>query len=53
MYNSEAFVSEAITTVLNQTHKNWELILIDDYSNDKTLEMAQSFTEENLSLIHI
>ncbi|WP_284041099.1 glycosyltransferase family 2 protein [Jejuia spongiicola] len=50
MYNSEAFVSEAITTVLNQTHKNWELILIDDYSNDKTLEMAQSFTEENSNI---
>ncbi len=44
-YNSESFISETIKSVLNQTHKNWELILIDDYSNDKTLEIIQPFLE--------
>jgi glycosyltransferase involved in cell wall biosynthesis len=44
MYNSEAFISEMIHSVINQTHKNWELLLIDDYSTDKTIEIATSFS---------
>ena len=47
MYNSEAYISETINSVLNQTYTNWELILIDDFSSDKTLEMMQPFTSKN------
>ena len=43
MFNSEAFISETIDSVINQTYKNWELILIDDDSTDKTLEIVQEF----------
>ena len=43
MYNSESFISETINSVLNQTHLNWELLLIDDCSNDKTIEIASQF----------
>ncbi|WP_203226856.1 glycosyltransferase family 2 protein [Confluentibacter flavum] len=43
MFNSEAYISEAINSVINQTHINWELWLIDDASTDKTLEIVQSF----------
>jgi teichuronic acid biosynthesis glycosyltransferase TuaG len=53
MHNSEAFLSETINSVLNQTYKNWELFLIDDCSTDNTLEMAQSFsnTYTNIELL--
>ena len=44
MNNSEIFISETITSVLNQTYKNWELLLVDDGSTDKTNEIAESFT---------
>jgi len=44
MYNSEAFISEMIHSVINQTHKNWELLLIDDHSTDKTIKIATSFS---------
>ncbi len=33
MFNSEAFISETINSVINQSYQNWELLLIDDCSN--------------------
>ena len=53
MYNSESFISETINSVLNQTHLNWELLLIDDCSNDKTIEIASQFmaTTPNIKLL--
>ena len=47
MFNSEAFISETINSVVNQTYKNWELILIDDCSNDKTLEILKQFIPQH------
>ena len=50
LYNSEAFISETIQSVLNQTYSNWELILIDDCSRDNTLNIANKFTLENTNI---
>jgi len=50
MYNSEAFISGTIDSVINQTYKNWELILIDDCSNDKTLKIVKTFINQNTSI---
>ena len=47
MFNSEAFISETISSVINQTYKNWELFLIDDFSTDKTLEIVNQFLSQN------
>lgn len=47
MFNSEAFISETINSVINQTYKNWELLLIDDFSTDKTLEIVIQFLIHN------
>ena len=35
-FNSEKFISETILSVQNQTHNNWEMIIVDDCSTDKT-----------------
>lgn len=53
MYNSEAFISETIDSVINQTYKNWELILIDDCSTDDTIKAIQPFLDSgpNIKLI--
>lgn len=42
-YNHEKFITEAIESVLNQTHKNFELIIIDNYSTDNTEDIVRSY----------
>lgn len=53
MYNSEDFISETIGSIINQTYSNWELILIDDFSRDRTLQTIKPFLKEysNIRLI--
>jgi len=47
-YNSEDFLSYAILSVLNQSYRNWELLLLDDGSTDSSLSIAKSFTDERI-----
>jgi len=42
-YNSAHFISDAIRTVLNQTYRYYEVIVIDDGSSDETAEILKSF----------
>lgn len=51
-YNSEKFITETIQSVQNQTYQNWEMLIVDDYSSDKTVEMVQSFMDDD-SRIHL
>ena len=43
-YNAEKFISEAIESILDQTYKNFEFIIIDDASTDKTWEIMKRYT---------
>lgn len=45
-YNAERFISQSIDSVLAQTWKNWELIVIDDCSTDGTLEIIKRFSND-------
>ncbi len=49
-YNSEAYISQAIQSALDQTEKNIEVIVIDDASTDRTLEVAKSFTDKRVKI---
>jgi glycosyltransferase involved in cell wall biosynthesis len=42
-YNAEAFIAEAIESVLGQTFADWELIICDDGSEDATSSIVQTF----------
>jgi glycosyltransferase involved in cell wall biosynthesis len=42
-YNGETHLQEAIESVYNQTYKNWEIILWDNASTDRTAEIANQY----------
>lgn len=43
-YNSEQFLETSIESVINQTYQNWKLIVINDGSTDRTLEMLRDYS---------
>ena len=47
VYNCERFVGETIQSVINQTFTDWEYILIDDCSKDKSADIIQSFADKD------
>jgi glycosyltransferase involved in cell wall biosynthesis len=46
-YNRKNFIIEQLQSILAQTYKNWELILVDDCSTDGSDEIIRKFIEEN------
>lgn len=49
-YNREKYIRETIDSVLNQSFTNYELIIVDDGSTDKTWEIIQSYGNKIISL---
>ena len=47
VFNHEKFVGEAIESVLNQTYKNLELIIIDDGSSDGSINIIKSYEKDS------
>ena len=48
LYNKSQWIEQTLMSVSNQTYSNWECIVVDDGSNDGSLEIVKKFTEENL-----
>ncbi len=46
-YNAEQFIDEAVASVLAQTYRDWELLLVDDGSTDSSTEIARRHALEN------
>ena len=53
MYNGEKYITRCIESVLNQSHKNIELIIVDDNSNDNSCEIIQEFLDDNKCIKYI
>ncbi len=51
VYNGESYLREAIDSVLNQTFSDFEFIIINDGSSDKSLSIIQSFQDKRIVLI--
>lgn len=47
-YNKEVYIEECINSILNQTYKNYEIIMIDDGSTDNSVEVINKF---NINLL--
>lgn len=51
VYNSQQYLSEAIESILNQTFSNFEFIIINDGSTDKSEEIILSYTDKRIVYI--
>lgn len=54
VYNAERYCSDTISSVLNQTYKNFEIIIVDDGSTDNSLKIIEDFAnhESRIKVIH-
>ena len=51
VYNSSKYVLECLNSVLNQTYKNLEIIVIDDKSTDNSVEIIETIKDKRIKLI--
>lgn len=45
-YNSDKFIKETLESVINQTYQNWKIVVGDDGSKDKTVEILREYKEK-------
>ena len=47
LYNSARFIEETIKSVQQQTYPNWELVIVDDASSDRSVEIVQKLASND------
>lgn len=53
VYNAEEFLEDTVESVLSQTYKNFEYILIDDYSTDNSAKLIKKYAEKDSRIKYI
>lgn len=48
VFNAENFISQSIKSILRQTHKNFEFIIIDDFSDDSSAKIISEFKDDRI-----
>ena len=51
VYNGEQFLTETINSILQQSHRDFELLLINDGSKDGSLQLLRSFTDPRIRIV--
>ena len=51
VYNCELYIKEAVDSILNQTYRNFEFLIIDDASTDSTVSIIKQFNDSRIQLI--
>ena len=52
VFNGEKYVKRAIDSILSQTFVDFEFIIIDDGSSDKTLNILNEYRDKRIKIIH-
>ena len=52
-FDAEPFVGEAVESVLGQTYADWQLVVVDDGSTDRTCEIVRAYDDHRVRLITI
>ena len=51
-YNHAAFLHKALQSVVDQTYKNLEILVVNNFSTDETESIVSSFSDKNISLFN-
>jgi len=49
-FNRAEYLPRAINSVINQTYKNWEILIIDDGSEDETLNLVKNYINNDVNI---
>lgn len=52
VYGVEKYIAETVRSLLEQTYQNFEILLIDDTSPDRSIEICQQFSDPRIKIIH-
>ena len=52
VYKVESYIADTVLSVLEQTYQNFELLLVDDGSPDRSVEVCKQFTDPRIKIIH-
>lgn len=52
LYNAEEYVGQTMDSLLGQTYKDFEVIIIDDCPTDSSLKIVETFKDERLRILH-
>ena len=47
VYNGDEYLAECIESVLAQTYENWEYVIVNNFSTDRSLEIAQHYAQQD------
>ena len=47
-YNGEKYLFESVNSIINQTHKNWELVFWDNSTNKKCFNIIKKFKDSRI-----
>ena len=50
-YNTGAYIKDSIDSVLAQTYKNWELIIVDDCSTDNSMQIVKEYNDSRIIIL--
>lgn len=53
LFNSEKYIQDCINSVISQTYSNWEMIIVDDCSSDKSIEEVEKNKDQRIKIIKL